>query len=139
MQVKTTNVICGNAHVGHPLDAAEFFGDRVVARAIRAVDPPAHARNQELISTRINVRCRLRHDALQPFDGTDLLQYRVLTFDFHLAHAVEHCVMACEEAREKVKNQVDFDIMIGQCGAHHEERVRCLIDAWDGLEWLSVN
>ena len=48
-------------------------------------------------------------------------------------------VTGCEEEREKVKNQVDFDIMIGQCGAHHEERVRCLVDAWDGLEWLAMN
>jgi len=48
-------------------------------------------------------------------------------------------VIACDESRERVKNQVDFDMMIGECGAHHEERVRCLIDAWDGLEWLSIN
>lgn len=48
-------------------------------------------------------------------------------------------VIACDESREKVKYQVDFDMMIGQCGAHHEERVRCLIDAWDGLEWLAMN
>lgn len=48
-------------------------------------------------------------------------------------------VIACEEEREKVKNQVDFDMMIGECGADHMERVRALTDAWDGLEWLSAN
>jgi hypothetical protein len=48
-------------------------------------------------------------------------------------------VIACEEAREKIKHQVDMDMVIGECGAHQEERVRRLIDAWDGLEWLSVN
>jgi hypothetical protein len=48
-------------------------------------------------------------------------------------------IWGCEEEREKVKNQVKFDMMIGECGAEHMERVRALGDVLDGLEWLSVN
>lgn len=48
-------------------------------------------------------------------------------------------IIGCQEEREKVRYQVNFDMMIGQCGAHHEERVRCLNDAWDGVEWLDAN
>jgi hypothetical protein len=48
-------------------------------------------------------------------------------------------VVACEEAREKVSNQVDMDILIGKIGADHSERVRALVDAYDGLDWLEMN
>ena len=61
-------------------------------------------------------------------------------------------VTACEEEREMVKHHVDMDILCYESSAQmseshpetqtpreHEQRVRHLIDAWDGLEWLAVN
>jgi hypothetical protein len=48
-------------------------------------------------------------------------------------------VVACEDARERVHHQIDMDILIGEVGVRHEERVRHLVDAWDGLEWLAMN
>jgi hypothetical protein len=55
-------------------------------------------------------------------------------------------VIACEEAREKVRRQVEVDTLTYRCmaerepatPAEHERRVRHLIDAWDGLEWLAL-
>jgi hypothetical protein len=56
-------------------------------------------------------------------------------------------VVATEEAREKVRYQVGFDMMIYESmaqrdpttPAEHEQRVRLLTDAWDGLQWLEMN
>jgi hypothetical protein len=48
-------------------------------------------------------------------------------------------IIGCEEAREKVNNQVNFDLMIGECHPYQDHRVRALVDAWDGLEWLAMN
>ena len=48
-------------------------------------------------------------------------------------------IIGSEEEREKVKYQVNFDMMIGQCGADHMERVTALRDALDGEEWLEMN
>jgi hypothetical protein len=53
-------------------------------------------------------------------------------------------VTACEEQREDVKMQVNVDMICGgnehTCSpAHHEAKVRHLIDAWDGLQWLEMN
>jgi hypothetical protein len=48
-------------------------------------------------------------------------------------------IWGCEEEREKVKYQVKFDMMIGECGAAHMERVLALGNVLDGDEWLSMN
>ena len=48
-------------------------------------------------------------------------------------------IIGSEEEREKVKYQVKFDMMIGQCGAHHMERVLALGNVLDGDEWLEMN
>jgi hypothetical protein len=53
-------------------------------------------------------------------------------------------ITACEEAREKVKRQIDVDMLRYRCLVDvetpeaHEQRVRLLIDAWDGLDWLEM-
>jgi hypothetical protein len=48
-------------------------------------------------------------------------------------------IIGCQEEREKVKYQVNFDLMIGQCGADHMERVIALANVLDGDEWLEMN
>jgi hypothetical protein len=48
-------------------------------------------------------------------------------------------IWGSEEEREKVKYQVNFDMMIGECGAHHMERVVALGNVLDGDEWLELN
>jgi len=54
-------------------------------------------------------------------------------------------IIATEKAREKVEHGIDGDMLLYKClvgvetpGAH-ERRVRHLIDAWNGLEWLEMN
>jgi hypothetical protein len=53
-------------------------------------------------------------------------------------------ILATEEAREKVRRQIDVDILRCKCidddaTDSHMRKVRHLIDAVDGLEWLEVN
>lgn len=59
-------------------------------------------------------------------------------------------IIGSQEEREKVRYQVNFDMMIYKSMSSHAERgqpdpkdhdtrVRLLTDAWDGLEWLKVN
>ena len=54
-------------------------------------------------------------------------------------------VTACEEARERVKSQINLDMICGGTDSPpdsppaHERKVRHLDDALDGLTWLEQN
>jgi hypothetical protein len=54
-------------------------------------------------------------------------------------------ITGCQEERERVKGQVELDLMLARIDkphptlntpADHERRVRRLGDVWDGMQWL---